>query len=131
MKKWDTPKATMERFDANEYVAACWFVKCDQVGTDEVCPQGAYGANDLKHRAEYCGAADHYQIKLDENGTPVSMTEVQTDKLGDLPCTLTNPTNIADVKVGMYIYWTTNFVSAKGPRTWHHHGTVEAGSNHS
>lgn len=28
-KRWETPKAMVEEFEANEYVAACWTVACN------------------------------------------------------------------------------------------------------
>ena len=28
-KRWGTPKAIVEEFESNEYVAACWGVQCD------------------------------------------------------------------------------------------------------
>lgn len=28
-KTWETPKVLVEEFEENEYVAACWGVKCD------------------------------------------------------------------------------------------------------
>lgn len=123
-KSWIQPMATVEKFVANEYVAACWTVVCDSTETERA---------GVSHRKQYCGADGHYQIELDANGTPISMTEIKTDNLGDLPCTLyTDGTyktvrNVSDVKSGEYIYWTTS----KGDRTWHHHGPVNGTSNHS
>lgn len=29
IKRWETPRIAVEKFEANEYVAACWGVKCD------------------------------------------------------------------------------------------------------
>ncbi len=129
---WVQPLATVQQFVANEYVAACWNVKCDVVG---VKVGGGYPdePSDTTHRAAFCGADGHYQIELNDNNVPVSMTEIKTDKLGDLPCTLyedgsyTKKKEIATVKSGDYIYWTTS----SGKRTWHHHGPVSGTSNHS
>ena len=56
------------------------------------------------------------------------MKEVGTDGLGTLDCTIwaddpfSTQMNIADVKIGSIIYWTT----AAGNRIWHHIGEVFA-----
>ena len=35
-KRWETPKAMVEEFEANEYVAACWGVACSVDEANEV-----------------------------------------------------------------------------------------------
>lgn len=121
---WVQPEAVVQGFVANEYVAACWGVSCDFVGTDAV---GGL------HRSQFCGQPDHYAISLDDNGVPTSMTETQTDTLGDLPCTLytdesyTTTRDVASVQNGDYIYWTTQHGASK----WLHKGAVSGTSNHS
>lgn len=123
-KVWKQPMAVVQKFVANEYVAACWSVKCTKTGVD--------AANGL-HRKEFCGDDSHYQIMLDDNSTPVSMTETQTDGLGDLACTLytdssySTPKNISEVKYNETLYWTTQYGSQK----WLHTGTTTGTSNHS
>ena len=127
MRTWEQPLATVEKFIANEYVAACWGVKCDVVGDDPVKADG------VTHRAQFCGDPEHYQIHLNDSNIPDSMTEIKTDNLGDLPCTLytdesySTVKDISTVKATDYIYWTTS----SGNRTWHHHGPVSGTTNHS
>ena len=140
-KAWVQPLATVQQFVANEYVAACWGVRCDvpekggaakgsKTNIDDPFP-----ANGVTHRDFYCGDATHYQIRLDANNVPYEMYETQTDKLGDLKCdlytddTYTTPKEIKTVKANEYLYWTTK----SGNKTWHHHGQVTAAgnSNHS
>ena len=29
MKRWETPRTVVQGFEANEYVAACWYIACD------------------------------------------------------------------------------------------------------
>ena len=121
---WVQPEAVVQGFVANEYVAACWGVSCDRTDWD--------AANGL-HRAIYCGQPGHYEIALDDNGKPVNMIENQTDKMGDLPCTLytdesySTTRDVSTVQSGEYIYWTTQY----GDQKWLHHGTVSGTTNHS
>ena len=123
-KMWKQPMAVVQKFAANEYVAACWSVKCVVTGVDEV------GGN---HRAQFCGDGNHYQILLDDKSTPISMTETQTDGMGDLACSLyadasyTTPKDISQVKYNETLYWTTQFEG----QTWRHQGTTTGTSNHS
>lgn len=123
-KMWQQPMAVVQKFTANEYVAACWSVACSVTGYDEV---GGL------HRSEFCGNGTHYQIMLDDNSTPMSMTETQTDNMGDLACTLytdgsySTLKNIQDVKYNETLYWTTEYYG----QTWRHEGTTTGTSNHS
>ncbi len=123
-KMWTQPMAVVQEFVANEYVAACWNVKCSVTGVDAV------GGN---HRQQFCGDGTHYQIMLDDNSNPVSMTETQTDGLGDLACKLytdasySTPKNISEVKYNEQLYWTTQYKN----QTWRHQGTTAGTSNHS
>lgn len=131
-----TPQMHEEIFQANEYVAACWYIGCAKAGSDDY-----YESGDITHGAQAsgtgCGHAQNQAIRVSDTGV-VSMVEVQTDRLGDLPCTITdskwNPItlNQSDVETGKTIYWTTT----SGNRTWHHYGTVGgtgdgANANHS
>lgn len=125
---WIQPLATVQKFVANEYIAACWGVSCDSTEKESAS---------VYHRSNYCGDPNHYQITLDDNGVPISMVEVQTDTLGDLPCTVftdssyTNVRDISSIEKGDYIYWTTSASINKKNCTWHHHGTVSTTTNHS
>ena len=135
-KTWSMPQATVQAFEANEYVAACWGVACDVMGGEQSGDDPMRPSEGLGHNRIYCGQTSHQLITTDENGIAIAMTEIDTRKsLGtDLPCTLytdgsyTTTRDIRTVKEGDYIYWTTS----KDTRTWSHHGKVVAGStNHS
>ncbi len=131
MNTWTMPRAVVEKFVANEYIAACWTLRCEVMGSSASV---ADKFNDKEtHRLAFCGQEDHYAIHLDDNGTPTDMIEIRTDNLGDLPCQVYTDDSysavraIADVSEGEYIYWTTT----SGSRVWHHAGTVSGTSNHS
>lgn len=128
-RRWETPKAIVEEFEANEYVAVCWGVACyiDKANGYERSIHNS--AQD--HRSEYCGTTGHQWLTDRNNdGTPESMSEIGTDGLGTLACTIyTDGTyrwrgNISEVGVGDYIYWTTSAGSGRDRRTWHHQGLV-------
>lgn len=127
-KRWETPKAMVEEFEANEYVAACWGVKCD-VGwsNDYEWMQGDY-KNGVTHALDHCGNSSN-QVIFDDNADGIAdrMIETGTDGLGDLICTIYEDENysqirdVSTVKIGNTIYWTT---TADDGRTWNHKGTV-------
>lgn len=130
-KRWVEPRVQVEEFMPNEYVAVCWGVQCS------IGPANDYEASIFNsaqdHRSEYCGTRGH-QWLTDENndGTPERMSEINTDGLGTLACTIYTDESykyrrdISTVKVDDYIYWTTSAGSGKDRRTWHHQGTVTA-----
>lgn len=127
-KGWVTPKAMVEEFEANEYVAACWGVACEVDQANEVeWGQGDYDRG-VTHDSDHCGNPRN-QVIYDYNsdGIADAMIEEGTDGLGDLPCKIfrdssySSPLNISDVKSGMTIYWTT---SSSDGRTWNHIGNV-------
>ena len=135
-KIWACPKANVNKFVANEYVAACWGVACEVMGDKQSGDDKIRPGEKLGHNKDYCGQLDHQYIRTDDAGVAIEMIEINTKKsLGvDLPCTIYNDgtyTSVRDIKtvqVGDYIYWQTS----KDTRTWSHEGTVVAGStNHS
>lgn len=126
-RRWETPKAMVEEFEANEYVAVCWGVACSITDANRYEASIYNSAQD--HRSEYCGTTGHQWLTDSNNdGTPERMSEIGTDGLGTLSCTIyTDDTyrevrNIREVDVDDYIYWTTS----SGSRTWHHQGKVTA-----
>lgn len=128
-KRWETPKAMVEEFEANEYVAVCWGVACSTTYANQYEASINNSAQD--HRGEYCGTTGHQWLTdNDNNGRPERMSEIGTDGLGTLACTIyTDGTyrhrgDISTVAVGDYIYWTTSAGSGKDRRTWHHQGWV-------
>ena len=130
-KRWVEPRVQVEEFMPNEYVAVCWGVQCSIGPANEYEASIKNSAQD--HRREYCGTIGH-QWLTDENndGTPERMSEINTDGLGTLACTIytdgsyINQRDISTVEVGHYIYWTTSAGSGMDKRTWHHQGQVTA-----
>lgn len=126
-KGWVTPKAMVEEFEANEYVAACWGVACEVDWANEVeWVQGDYNRG-VTHDTAHCGNSSNQVIYDDNNdGTADRMIEEGTDGLGNLTCVIysdpfyRNPKDISTVKTGDLIYWTTS----SGDRTWNHRGVV-------
>lgn len=127
-KGWVTPKAMVEEFEANEYVAACWGVACDvNWANDYEWVQGDYNRG-VTHDTAHCGNPRN-QVIYDYNNDDIAdaMIEEGTDGLGNLPCTIYsdpwygNKLDISDVRSGMPIYWTT---SSSDGRTWNHKGEV-------
>lgn len=128
-KSWETPKAMVEEFEANEYVAACWGVGCDTPWSNKY--EMAHGEdfwNGVTHTPDHCGNSSN-QVIFDYNndGTADRMIETGTDGLGNLSCTIfwdqnyTQFRDVSSVEVGDTIYWTT---TADDGRTWNHKGTV-------
>lgn len=129
-KRWGTPMAMVEEFEANEYVAACWGVACDTTWSNnyELTHGGDYW-NGVTHDDAHCGNSSNQVIRTDDDGNPIRMVETGTDGLGTLNCTIywdenyTSQRDVSTVAVGNTIYWTT---SADDGRTWNHMGTVFA-----
>lgn len=127
-KGWVTPKAMVEEFEANEYVAVCWGVECDvDWANNYEMEHGRDYWKGVTHDEAHCGYSANQVIRIDKDGNPTEMVETGTDGLGDLSCIIywnDNYTNRRDVKtvgIGDTIYWTT---SAADGRTWNHKGTV-------
>lgn len=130
MKKiWEEPRVLVQEFTPNEYVAVCWGVACSVNDANNYEASIHNSAQD--HRTEYCGTTGHQWLTDSNNdGTPERMSEINTDGLGTLACTIyTDGTyrtqgDISTVRVGQYIYWTTSAGSGWDRRTWHHQGWV-------
>ena len=130
MKSWVKPVTEVQKFEANEYVAACWGVGCDvSWSNDYEKRQGDYW-NGVTHDSAHCGNSSNQVIfDYNDDGTADAMIETGTDGLGDLNCTIfSDPSysqerDVSTVKVGDVIYWTTR---AADGRTWNHKGTVFA-----
>ena len=128
-KNWEMPVTVVQKFEPNEYVAACWGVACDVSWANWYEQYNGYwdGGN-VSHASDHCGNSSNQVIfDYDDNGVGDAMIETRTDGLGNLECTIYKDafeTEIQpdDVKIGQLIYWTTS----SGNRTWHHRGTVTA-----
>ena len=141
LEKWETPRVTIQEFEPNEYVAACWTVACD-VGDGDyggygaqtgwyywngVAPKGG-GCND--HTGS-CSIASNNQFNVSENGTVSFYAENSSDQ-GSLNGGYTNYIDINKNNIvddGDIIFWYT--LSGNGDRRWNHYGTVQtADSSH-
>ena len=127
-KRWGTPRAVVEEFEANEYVAVCWGVECDVNWANEYeMKHGGDYWNGVTHDEAHCGNSSNQVIRTDDHGNPIRMVETGTNGLGTLTCTIFYDQDYSDVrdvrtvKVGDIIYWTT---SAADGRTWNHMGEV-------
>lgn len=131
-----TPCVSEEVFAADEYVAACWGVACERGVNGYVEGAGISHRKTTVNGKTGCGYKEHQYIKTDASGN-VTMEEIKTDRLGILPCTITDANwretrslNKNELHDGDMIYWTTS----SGNRTWHHKGAVSIsgnGTNHS
>ena len=145
LEKWETPRVTIQEFEPNEYVAACYSVVCN-TGAANLVEMGwivnvnghvtnNYDAGQT-HNPAACGAPGNYYA-TDDNGDGLidSLTEYSKDQ-GPLSCMLyTDSTYKTQAGWGTVnvdsgtIYWKTS--SVDGTRTWHHQGTVQvADSSH-
>lgn len=127
-KRWETPRAVVEKFEPNEYVAACWGVECNvSWANDYEMKHGGDYWNGVTHDEAHCGNSSNQVIITDDNGNPLRMVETGTDGLGTLNCTIywneayNTIRDVSSVEVGNIIYWTT---SADDGRTWNHKGKV-------
>lgn len=127
-QKWIRPQTTIEKFVPNEYIAACWGVGCDTEWSNAYEQRQGDYSNGVTHEPAHCGNSLNQRIyDYDENGIADVMIETGTDGLGDLHCTIYADAgfsiikDIADVKIGQDIYWTT---TASDGRTWNHKGHV-------
>lgn len=123
-KAYVKPSLESETFVPSAYCNVCYQVACNvwknppkgEEGWDE----NHWGDKDYIHRLSHCGSLENQLIEVD-GGRVVSMTEVRTDGLGKLDCTILSSLNF---KPGMHVDWTTT----AGGRTWTHHGVVQAKS---
>ena len=128
-KRWGIPKAIVEEFEPNEYVAVGWGVQCDVDWANQYeWWQGDYNRG-VTHAWDHCGTSSNQVIRTDDDGNPIRMVETGTDGLGTLGCTIywdenyTRQRDVSTVEVGNTIYWTTR---ADDGRTWNHKGKVFA-----
>ena len=133
-KHWEMPKTVVQRFEPNEYVAACYSVVCDTAAANDVEKDwiiwdhgwtSNYDAGQT-HSPTACGAPGNYYV-IDDNddGKFDSMIEISRD-LGRLKCEIftdasySTGATLGSIASGQTIYWTTQ----SGDRIWHHQGLV-------
>lgn len=130
MKRWETPRTVVQGFEANEYVAACWYIACDYGERGESDPiSGLY--HNAYSNGTGCGHANNQVIREVRDGVFRLREE---DGFGeDYDMQMTRDTNwqglsgtLTNVQLGDIIYWTT---TASDGRIWYHKGTVESTSN--
>lgn len=129
-ERWEAPSARVERFEVNEYVAACWQIACtagaagdpDYPNPDPHNPQPGV-THSHNSDGKGCGWA-HSQYITEVGNGEYNVTEYGANIL---PCKLTRDDEwrglddtISNVKPGEIIYWTTSL----GNRTWYHYGKV-------
>lgn len=127
-QKWIRPQTTIEKFVPDEYIAACWGVKCD-IDWSNAYEHGQGDDNrGVTHDGVHCGNPSNQVIfDDDDDGIADRMIETGTDGLGDLNCTIywdagfSSIRKISTVQPDDIIYWTT---TASDGRTWNHKGTV-------
>lgn len=107
---WETPRVLVQRFEANEYVAACWTL---------ACTQGKYGSDNMDHSGS-CSSPTNNVIS--DNGGTITVRENSPDQ-GWLSCEIVNVSSWSEVTPGMYVEWNTYAASGDG-RVWRHKGTA-------
>lgn len=131
-KRWATPRAVVEEFEPNEYVAACYNIRCNVNAANSVEKgwmlnwwESNY-ENVQTHAADRCGSYGSYYVIDDNNDGVFDRMIEKSPDLGELSCTLytsaeyNNQGSWNGIHSGDYIYWTTS----SGNRTWHHQGSV-------
>ena len=127
-QKWIRPQTTIEKFVPDEYIAACWGVRCDTDWSNNYEKRQGDYSKGVTHDAAHCGNPRN-QVIYDSNDDGIAdrMIETGTDGLGNLNCTIywdesfSGIRDIASVKPDDIIYWTTR---ASDGREWNHKGTV-------
>lgn len=145
---WSKPVAVVEQFMPNEYIAACWAIRCE-VPHDDIIPAGQ-SSTAYDHAGNYhntfpttCGSTSSQYIRSTATKGIYTITEVKV--FSRLNCTIyegmdgnnnytsAGSTTVAldDSDIGKKIFWTTNYLGG----TYHHYGYVSAisdkGTNHS
>lgn len=135
IKRWETPRIAVEKFEANEYVAACWSVGCI-VGDGDY---GRYGrgdrwrqwngdepyGGDCHNHTGSCSHAVNNQFNVDADGRVSFYAENSSDQ-GSLNGGYTSyidRDNNGQISDGDLIFWYT--LSGNGDRRWNHYGEVE------
>lgn len=130
MKKvWVQPKAVVEGFEANEYVAAC-----AEATRCEVPYNGGRDAINSLHEKTHCGVDAGHAIKLDANGNFESMRQLHPGD-SDGSCDAFSDPGYKNTLKGqkLYdnqpIYWISHSKSSAG-KDYQHWGYVHL-TNHS
>lgn len=142
-KTWVKPMTLVQKFEANEAVAACWSVGCNteaannyekSIGKYEIWYAGIH-MGDVRHDAEDCGNSSN-QFITDVAGDGIAPIMYETSEGQNLPCKFytdgTYTTEVGsdfEVSPGQTVYWTTSGTFKWGlykvDVDWHHQGRVE------
>lgn len=135
IKRWETPRIAVEKFEANEYVAACWSVGCI-VGDGNYGRYGSwdrwrqwngdepYGGDCHNHTGS-CSHAVNNQFNVDADGRVSFYAENSSDQgslNGGYTSYIDNDGN-RQISDGDLIFWYT--LSGNKDRRWNHYGVVE------
>ena len=125
-KKWVAPRVEVQKFEANEYVAACWGVACDKGMGNDWSWDGSPIPIRVKHSSSVCGSFDNQVVYDDDNdGVADRLVELH---FGERQATLYTDDSykyekdISEVKPGQVIYWVTTLARIN----YWHVGTVQA-----
>lgn len=130
-KRWGTPRAVVEKFEPNEYVAACFKLAC-QRGSENNLKYGEHWNNPESGNVSHspmgtpntCGDADANRVITDDGGVFQSVGELNGEQgwlNGGLDYILQmDGKNTVDP--GDVIFWHTN---ASDGRKWNHWGVVQ------
>lgn len=141
-KTWVKPMTLVQKFEANETVAAqqCYGIRCNINAANDLegdkWPQNpSFGWGQVWHTDEGCGAENSH-VLIDTNGDKIADIMREESGKGNYACNLfTNadynqPAAGVPLEAGTTVYWTT-IVSEQqwgwgvwGDRTYHHQGTV-------
>ena len=131
MKSWVRPRTEVQAFEADDYVAACWYIACDYGQGENRHYDPKRGFHDAYEDGTGCGWEDNQVIRESSKGV---FTLREEDGFGeDYDMMMTRNSNwsglsstLSGVTVGETIYWTTN---ASDGRIWYHKGQVETATN--
>lgn len=141
-KTWVKPMTLVQKFEANETVAACWSVGCSTGAADDY--EKSIGNYDIwywgwhmgkvEHSIDGCGNPSHQFISdVAGDGKAPIMYEFTDNVRRDCKFYTdgTYKTEVSsdfEVSLGQTVYWTTSGVLESGlykvPVDWHHQGTV-------
>ena len=126
LEKWETPRVTIQEFEPNEYVAACWYIAC-KYGIHNNTDPISHNLHQKGSDGLGCGWADNQVIRDNPDGT-FSIRE-EDGYLEDYDMEMTKNSDytglsltLANVKANDTIYWITK--SSDGSQKWFHYGTV-------
>lgn len=126
LEKWETPRVTIQEFEPNEYVAACWYIACEY-GIHNLEDPRSGNLHQKGSDGLGCGWADNQVIRDNPDGT-FSIRE-EDGYLEDYDMEMTKNSDytglsrtLANVNANDTIYWITK--SSDGSQKWFHYGTV-------